>query len=87
MRTKILTMIGAVSLVSLTAPMAVAAEHHMRAHRAPIAAQEQFRDSNAYYAGPDEFYAAPDSYAYAVRPYRWMEEQDEAAMTSGIAGH
>ena len=65
--------------------MASAAEHHMRRDRAPMTQQEQFRDGNAYYAAPGDFYAAPDG--YAVRPYRWMNEQDEAAMTSGIAGH
>jgi hypothetical protein len=84
MRTKILGVMGAALLVSSTVQMAAAAEHHVRRDRAPAIEQEQFRDSNAYYAAPD-FYAAPDS--FAVRPYRWLNEQDEAAMTSGIAGH
>jgi len=85
MRTKILGMMGAALLVSSTVPMAAAAEHHVRRDRAPVTEQEQFRNSNAYYAAPDNFYAAPD--AFAVRPYRWLNDEDEAAMSSGIAGH
>jgi hypothetical protein len=78
-------MIGAALLVSSAVPMASAAEHHMRRDRTPVTGHELFRDSNAYYAPPGDFYAAPDS--YPMRPYRWMNEQDEAAMSSGIAGH
>ena len=85
MRTKILGVMGAALLVSSTVQMAAANEHHVRRDRAPVSEQEQFRDSNAYDAAPDNFYAAPES--FAVRPYRWLSDQDEGAMSSGIAGH
>jgi hypothetical protein len=77
MRTTILKVIGAALIVSSTCQMAAGAEHHARGHRATAAEQEQFRNSNDYYAAPDGF---------AGRSRGWSE-QDEAAMTSGIAGH
>jgi hypothetical protein len=76
MRTTILKVIGAALLVSSTVQMAAATEHHARRHRATAVEQEQFRNSNAYYAAPDNF---------AVRSR--VGSEDEAAMTSGIAGH
>jgi hypothetical protein len=83
MRTTILKAIGAALIVSSTVQMAAAAEHHTRRDRATAAQQEQFRNSNDYY------YAAPDFRArdsFAMWPRAWPE-QDEAAMSSGIAGH
>jgi hypothetical protein len=75
MRTTILKVIGATTLIaSLTVQMAAAAEHHARRARAPVV--EQFRNSNAY--------AAPGN--VAVRSSGWSDET-EGAMTSGIAGH
>jgi hypothetical protein len=76
MRTTILKASCAALLVSSTVQMAAAAEHHARRHRAVAIEQEQFRNSNAYYAAPDNF---------AVRSR--VESEDEGAMTSGIAGH
>jgi hypothetical protein len=76
MRTTILKVIGAALLVSSTVQMAAAAEHHARRHHATAVEQEQFRNSNAYYAAPDHFSARSR-----------VEAEDEAAMTSGIAGH
>ncbi len=81
--TTILKAIGAALIVLSTVHMTAAAEHHTRRDREPAAQQEQFRNSNDYYAAPDNFYAAPDS--FAVWPRAWPE-QDEAAMSSGIAG-
>ncbi len=75
MRTTILTVIGAALIASSTVQVAAAAEHHARRDRAPMA--EQFRNSNAYYAAPENFPVwAPAG-----------SEEVESAMTSGIAGH
>lgn len=82
MRTTILKAIGAALIVSSTVQMAAAAEHHARRDRATEVQQEQFRNSNDYYAAPD--FRAPDS--FAMWPRAWPE-QDEAAMSSGTAGH
>ena len=80
MRTTILKAIGAALIVSSTVQMAAAAEHHARRDRATAVQQEQFRNSNDYYAAP---YAAPGYFAV----WRAWPEQDQAAMSSGIAGH
>jgi hypothetical protein len=86
MRTTITMAIGATLFTAATLQMASAAEHHVRRDRASAAQEQQFRNSNAYDAAPNDFYAAP-SY-FAARPYGWLgQEQDEAAMTSGVAGH
>jgi hypothetical protein len=85
MKTTILKVVGASLMVASTVQMAAATEQHMRRHRVPAAQQEQFRNSNAYNAAPNEFYAAPNY--FAARPYGRLEAQDEAAMSSGIAGH
>ena len=85
MRTTILKAIGVALVASSTLQMAAANEHQVHRDRAPAAQQERFRNSNAYDAAPDNFYAAPNY--FAARPYGWLEEQDEAAMSSGIAGH
>lgn len=82
MRTTILKVIGAAIIVSSTFQMAAATEHHVRGHRVTATEQEQFRNSNAYYPAP--VYAAPGS--FAVRSPVWADE-DEGAMSSGIAGH
>lgn len=81
--TTIVKAVCAALIVSSTCQMAAAAEHPARGHRAAAVEQEQFRNSNDYYAAPDSFYAAPDS--FAVWPRAWPE-QDEAAMSSGTAG-
>ena len=49
MRKTILTLLGSAVLVTATVQLAVAAQHHQgrKLHRAPAAATEQFRDSNA----------------------------------------
>lgn len=74
MRTTILKVIGATLIAASTIQMAAAAEHHERKDRASTI--EQFRNSNAYYAGPEHYPVwAPAG-----------SEQDESAMSSGIAG-
>jgi hypothetical protein len=73
MRTTILRVIGATLLASLTVQMAAAAEHP--ANRARATATEKFRNSNAY--------AAPDSIAFRSSG---LSNEDEGAMSSGIAG-
>ena len=82
MQTTFLKVLGVTLIAATTVQMAGAAEHHARRHRATALQQEQFRNSNAYYAAPD--FRAPDS--FAMWPRAWPE-QDEAAMSSGIAGH
>jgi hypothetical protein len=49
MRKTILTVIGAALIAGSAMSMASAAEQH-RAHRAPVATTDQFRNSNAYEA-------------------------------------
>jgi hypothetical protein len=78
MKTTILKAIGASLMVVSCSHMAAAAEHHVRRERAPSAQLEQFRNSNASYSAPNYF---------AERPYGDVKGQDEAAMSSGIAGH
>jgi hypothetical protein len=75
-RKKILTVLVVPLIAALTAQAAAASEHrHMRTKDRAVAI-ERFRNSNAY--------AAPRGY-FAVRSYLW--DYDEAAMTSGPAGH
>jgi hypothetical protein len=51
MRKTILTVLGAALITASAMQMASAAEHRThKAHRAPVATTEQFRDSNAYEA-------------------------------------
>jgi hypothetical protein len=78
MRTTILKAIGVVLVVSSTFQMASATEHHGRRDRAPAAAREQVRNSNAYFAGPNDF---------ANRSYGWGSDRGEAAISGAIAGH
>lgn len=47
MRKTILTLLGSALLVTATAQFADAAQKGRKAHRAPAATSEQFRDSNA----------------------------------------
>jgi hypothetical protein len=78
MRTTILKVIGVALVVSSTFQMASAAEHHGRRDRAPAGAQEQFRNSNAYFVAPNDF---------AARSYGWRSDRGEAAISGAIAGH
>jgi hypothetical protein len=50
MRKAILTMLGSALIVASATQMAAAAQSHRshKADRAPVTANEQFRDSNAY---------------------------------------
>jgi hypothetical protein len=47
MRKTILTLLGTALLVTATAQIADAAQQQRKAHRAPAATSEQFRNSNA----------------------------------------
>lgn len=76
MRTTILKVIGATLIASSTVQMAAAAEHDTRRDRPQ--ATEQFRDSNAY--------AAPDGFLLRSPWSPSSRDEDESAMTSGIAG-
>jgi hypothetical protein len=78
MRTTILKAIGVALVVSSTFQMASAAERHGRRDRAPAAAQEQVRNSNAYFAAPNDFVA---------RSYGSRSDRSEAAISGAIAGH
>jgi hypothetical protein len=75
MRKKILTVLVVPLIAALTAQAAAAEHHHMRTKDRAVAI-ERFRNSNAY--------AAPRG-NIAVRSY--LRDEDEAAMTSGLAGH
>ena len=75
MQKKILTVLVVPLIAALTAQAAAAERHHMRTKDRAVAI-ERFRNSNAY--------AAPRGY-FAVRSY--LRDYDEAAMTSGPAGH
>jgi hypothetical protein len=72
---KILTVLVVPLIAALTA-QAAAAEHHRMRTKDRAVAIERFRNSNAY--------AAPSG-NIAVRSY--LPAEDEAAMTSGLAGH
>jgi hypothetical protein len=74
-RKKILTVL-VVPLIAAFTAQAAAAEHHRMRTKDRAVAIERFRNSNAY--------AAPRGY-FAVRSY--LRAEDEAAMTSGPAGH
>jgi hypothetical protein len=74
-RKKILTVLVVPLIAALTA-QAAAAEHHHKRTKDRAVAIERFRNSNAY--------AAPRGNT-AVRSY--FPAEDEAAMTSGLAGH
>jgi hypothetical protein len=78
MRTTILKVIGVALVVSSTFQMASAAEHHGRRNRAPAVAQEQIRNSNAYFAAQND---------YAARSNGWRSDRGEAAISGAIAGH
>jgi hypothetical protein len=73
-RKKILTVLVVPLIAALTAQAAAASEHRHTRTRDRAVAIERFRNSNAY--------AAPRG---AVRSY--LRDYDEAAMTSGLAGH
>ncbi|MDB4871042.1 MAG: hypothetical protein JWL97_2046 [Gemmatimonadales bacterium] len=75
MRKKTLTVLAVPLIAALTAQAAAAEHHHMRTKDRAVAI-ERFRNSNAY--------AAPRG-NIAVRSY--LPSEDEAAMTSGPAGH
>jgi hypothetical protein len=72
---QILTVLVVPLIAALTAQAAAAEHHHMRTKDRAVAI-ERFRNSNAY--------AAPRGY-FAVRSY--LPNYNEAAMTSGPAGH
>jgi hypothetical protein len=72
---QILTVLVVPLIAALTAQAAAAERHHMRTKDRAVAI-ERFRNSNAY--------AAPRG-NIAVRSY--LPAEDEAAMTSGLAGH
>ena len=72
-RKKILTVLVVPLIAAFTAQAAAAERHHMRTKDRAVAI-ERFWNSNAY--------AAPRG---AVRSY--LRDSDEAAMTSGPAGH
>lgn len=56
MRKTVLTVLGAALIAASAMQMASATEHRThRAHRAPAATNEQFRDSNAYAAPQPEW--------------------------------
>jgi hypothetical protein len=74
-RKKILTVLVVPLIAALTAQAAAAEHRHMRTKDRAVAI-ERFRNSNAY--------AAPRG-NIAVRSY--LRDEDEAAMTSGLAGH
>jgi hypothetical protein len=74
-RKKILTVLVVPLIAALTAQAAAAEHRHMRTKDRAVAI-ERFRNSNAY--------AAPRG-NIAVRSY--LRDEDEAAMTSGPAGH
>ena len=75
MRKRILTVLVVPLIAALTAQAAAAEHRHMRTKDRAVAI-ERFRNSNAY--------AAPRG-NIAVRSY--LPAEDEAAMTSGLAGH
>jgi hypothetical protein len=79
MRTTLLKALGAALIVASSVQMASATEHHTRRDR-DMMDHAQFRNSNDYYAAPA--FTAPDSFPM----WRAWPEQDEAAMSSGIAG-
>jgi hypothetical protein len=74
-RKKILTVLVVPLIAAFTAQAAAAERHHMRTKERAVAI-ERFRNSNAY--------AVPRG-NIAVRSY--LPAEDEAAMTSGLAGH
>jgi len=74
-RKKILTVLVVPLVAALTAQAAAAEHRHMRTKDRAVAI-ERFRNSNAY--------AAPRG-NIAVRSH--LPDYDEAAMTSGLAGH
>jgi hypothetical protein len=75
MQKAFLTIFGAILIAAMTAHVAAAAERH--AHKARATTSEQFRNSNAYFAAPNDF---------AVRSYGGSN-QGEAAISGAIAGH
>jgi hypothetical protein len=52
MRKTLLTLLGTAFLVTATAQIADAAQQQRKAHRAPAATSEQFRNSNAAWPQP-----------------------------------
>jgi hypothetical protein len=73
-RKKIFTVLVVPLIAALTAQAAAAERHHRTKDRA--VAIERFRNSNAY--------AAPRG---NVAPRSYLRDEDEAAMSSGPAGH
>jgi hypothetical protein len=74
MRKKVLTVLVAPLICALTAQAAAASEHHHTPTKGRAVASEQFRNSNAY--------AAP-----GIAEQLYLQNEDEGAMTSGLAGH
>jgi hypothetical protein len=74
MRKKVLTVLVAPLICALTAQAAAASEHHHTPTKGRAMASEQFRNSNAY--------AAP-----GIAEQSYLQNEDEGAMTSGLAGH
>ena len=75
MRKTIFSILTASLIAALTAQAAVASEHHRARAKSRAVATEQLRNSNAYAARRD----------IVVQP--GLLDEDEGAMTSGIAGH
>lgn len=75
MRKKILTMLAVPLIAALAAQAAAASAHHHTRTKARVIASERLRNSNAYFAAPDNFAVQSDLPDYA-----------EGAMTSAIAG-
>ena len=76
MRKKILTLLFVPLLAALTLQAAAASQRHPVRTKAPLAASERVRNSNAFYAEPGEYPA----------PSYWSGVAD-GAMGSGLAGH
>ena len=74
MRKKILTVLVAPLICALTAQAAAASEHHHTPTGRAVAS-DQLRNSNAY--------AAPGN----IAEQSYLQNEDEGAMTSGLAGH
>jgi hypothetical protein len=75
MRKKVLTVLVIPLIAALSTQAAAAAEHHHTRTKSHPVASEQFRNSNAY-AAPGNIAAPTD-----------LQNLDEGAMTSGLAGH
>ena len=74
-RKKILSVLVVPLIATLTAQAAAASEHHHTPTKGRAVASDQLRNSNAY--------AAPGN----IAEQSYLQNEDEGAMTSGLAGH